>query len=379
MSNVRPISLQSCLGKLLNKLLAHRLGHIFARHPILHPAQRGFVNGGTITKCIDELLDAWDWSRAGKHEQYTLLYDIRQAYDSVQVDVLQRALLRLRMPAAFVSLVVDSLTGLSSCMRTAYGLSRTFAVERSLRQGDPLAPLLFVILMDALHDGLECNPFTQQRHGLSMALGNGVQMDLPSLGYADDTSALTNTLADLRVQNDWVQYFMAFNRIRLNHGKCELIGRDAHGQPVTAAALAAAGISIDGHALQPVPHNQPIRYLGVHVSFDGSWAAQQRKAIEKTAMFQRAVVKFGVTIRQAVYMYNVFLMPMLELALHYMHGPGTAACIKQCDRLIIGSIKHAVSSPLMLSHTAVALSIGLLLPSWLETSVKTSELFLRMD
>ena len=101
MSNVRPISLQSCLGKLLNKLLAHRLGHIFARHPVLHPAQRGFVNGGTITKCIDELLDAWDWSRSGKREQYTLLYDIKQAYDSVQVDVLERALKRLRLPAAF--------------------------------------------------------------------------------------------------------------------------------------------------------------------------------------------------------------------------------------------------------------------------------------
>ena len=66
MSNVRPISLQSCLGKLFMKLLAHRLGIIFARHPILHPAQRGFVNGGTTTKCIDELLDAWEWSREGK-------------------------------------------------------------------------------------------------------------------------------------------------------------------------------------------------------------------------------------------------------------------------------------------------------------------------
>ena len=379
MSNVRPISLQSCLGKLLNKLLAHRLGNIFARHPVLHPAQRGFVNGGTITKCIDELLDAWDWSRAGMHEQYTLLYDIKQAYDCVQVEVLERALRRLRLPAAFVALVVDSLTGLSSCVRTAYGMSRSFNVRRSVRQGDPLAPLLFVILMDALHDGLECNPFDGLRHGLRMVMRDRVTMDVPSLGYADDTSVLTNTLDDLRVQNDWVHYFMAFNRMRLNHGKCELIGRDALGQPVTAAAIAAAGITIDGNALQPVPHGQAVRYLGVHMTFNGSWAAQQRKAIEKTAMFSRAVIKFGVTLKQAVYMYNVFLMPMLELALHYMHGPGTTACIQNCNRLIMGSIKHAVGSLLCLSHSAVALTIGLLLPSWLEVSVKTSELFLRMN
>ena len=190
---MRPISLQSCLGKLLNKLLAHRLSHIFARHPILHPAQRGFINGGTITKCIDELLDAWDWSRQRNRQMYTLLYDIRQAYDSVQKDVLERALLRLRLPAAFIALVVNSLTGLSSCVRTAYGLSPSFDVERSLRQGDPLAPLLFVILMDALHEGLECNPFSGERHGLHMDLPGGQSMSIPSLGYADDTSGLTDS------------------------------------------------------------------------------------------------------------------------------------------------------------------------------------------
>ena len=44
MSNLRPISLQSCLGKLFNKVLAHRLSNIFARFPILHPAQRGFIH-----------------------------------------------------------------------------------------------------------------------------------------------------------------------------------------------------------------------------------------------------------------------------------------------------------------------------------------------
>ncbi len=84
MSNVRPISLQSCLGKLLNKLrmLAHRLSNFFARHPILNPSQRGFIHGGSTTKCIDELLDVWEASRQGGHELHTLFYDIKQAYDS---------------------------------------------------------------------------------------------------------------------------------------------------------------------------------------------------------------------------------------------------------------------------------------------------------
>ena len=78
----------------------------------------------------------------------------------MQRDVLVRAMRRLHMPESFIRLITDSLTGLSSCVRTAYGVSRRFEVQRSLRQGCPLAPLLFVILMDALHDGLEHNPMT---------------------------------------------------------------------------------------------------------------------------------------------------------------------------------------------------------------------------
>jgi len=388
MSNVRPISLQSCLGKLFNQVLALRLGTILARFPILHPAQRGFILGGSISKCIDELLDSWDWSRgAGEgpggadapREFYALFYDIKQAYDSVQTDVIKRALQRLRMPPAFVDLIQASLTGLTSRVRTAYGLSASFPVQRSLRQGDPLAPLLFVILMDALHEGLERNPFTGQQHGLVMQLGAHDSASLPSLGFADDTAALANTLANLRVQNEWVHYFMRFNCMRLNHTKCELVGRDAAGLPVTAAALAAAGISIEGNALTPVAHDKAIRYLGVHCSFDGSWHAQRLRTLGMLQLFTRVVSKFRVSLSQATYMFNAFLQPKLELALRYVHGPGTTAWLKGCDRTLVGCIKHAVASPLSLSHSAVALSLHFSLPSWLETSIKVAELFLRIN
>ena len=245
MSNIRPISLQSCLGKLFNKVLAYRLAKILSLHPILHPSQRGFVLGGSITKCIDELLDVWDWSRCSrpKHELYTLFYDIKQAYDSVQVEVLVRALHRIHLPAAFVALIAHSLTGLTSCVRTVYGPSRSIAVERSMRQGDPLAPLLFVILMDALHEGLDTNPFTGRQHGLQL-----MSTYLPSLGYADDTTVLTSSLPDLRIQNDWVAYFMRFNSLRLNPAKCELVGRNGAGEPVSDLDIAAHGIDGGGSA-----------------------------------------------------------------------------------------------------------------------------------
>jgi hypothetical protein len=38
-----------------------------------------------------------------------------------------------------------------------------------------------------------------------------------------------------------------------------------------------------------------------------------------------------------------------------------------------------MQTPLRLSHSALALTLNLTLPSWLEASVKVSELFLRMN
>ena len=388
MNNIRPISLQSCLGKLLNKLLAHRLSDIFSRHPILNTAQRGFIHGGTTTKCIDELLDAWEWSRKGHHELHTLFYDIKQAYDSVQKDVMLRALRRLRLPESFVHLVGDSLSGLSSCVRTPYGLTRNFDVLRSLRQGDPLAPLLFVILMDALHDGLEVNPFSGQRYGCNINILDRV-IALPSLGYADDTTVLAASLESMTKQNQWVIFFMAFNKMRLNPSKCELVGwrphRDADGnmhlQAITAADTAAHHLTVEDQTLQPLSMDRPIRYLGLHIRGDGDWSAQTLKSINMVNLFTSTASKFSVTVSQATYMFNVFLLPKLELALRYVHGAqGTVkAWLTSLDRVLIGCIKHLSGAALRLSHSIVASCTGLILPSWLEATSKVSEMFLRLN
>lgn len=116
-------------------------------------------------------------------------------------------------------------------------------------------------------------------------------------GSSDDTNVLTGSLANMRIQNDWVHYFMRFNLLNLNHNKCEFVGRYAGENPtdVTAADLQLHGIAIEGNPIEPVAHDHPIRYLGVHCCFNGSWRAQHTKSLGMIYKFTSIVRKFEVS------------------------------------------------------------------------------------
>jgi ribonuclease HI len=236
--------------------------------------------------------------------------------------------------------------------------------------------------MDALHDGLHTNPFDQKQYGCTLTWnnhGHPKSVYLPSLGYADDTTTLTNSLVNLSIQHKWVEYFLSFNHMRINPSKCELVGRMKDGSSVTLAEIQLHHISVEGTYVVPRPHDKPIRYLGLHIRFDGEWKDQFTKSYQMISLFARIINKFSLPLSQAAYIYNTFLLPKLELALHYVHGAGVKKWLKECDGLLVGAIKHAIQTPLMLSHTAVAMILGFRLPSWIEVGVKVSELFLRIN
>ena len=60
------------------------------------------------------------------------------------------------------------------------------AVQASVRQGDPLSPLIYICITDALHEGLRRNPlFDNCKTGYTFS--NDAKLTVSSTGYADDT------------------------------------------------------------------------------------------------------------------------------------------------------------------------------------------------
>lgn len=76
--------------------------------------------------------------------------DVRKAYDSVHWDFLSKLLSALNFPQKFVHWLLECVHSVSYSLVLNGEMLPLFAARRGLRQGDPVSPLLFLLVMKYL-------------------------------------------------------------------------------------------------------------------------------------------------------------------------------------------------------------------------------------
>jgi hypothetical protein len=190
-SEMRPISVLQEFSKIASKVLANRMGEILLCHPqIMSRAQRAFLKDGSTSQCLNIALNILEdfqekKKKNSKSQLFMMAYDQVKAYDCVQAYTIKASLERFNLPGLFINYVLSNLEGATSCFKTFYGPTADIPVEASVRQGDPLSPLVYVCVTDALHCGLEYNPIYDCKTGYCFS--NDSFLLVASTGYADDT------------------------------------------------------------------------------------------------------------------------------------------------------------------------------------------------
>jgi hypothetical protein len=309
-SDMRPITLLSEIGKVTARILADRISAVLCAMPeLLNINQRAFLKNGDVAQCIAALLDVFE-DHLGKRRAdpranlYCVSYDLSKAYDSVQEYSIRVSLERFELPPEIVDYVCSSLWGSKSRVRTRDGPSDTFDVLSSVRQGDPLAPLVFILVLDALHCGIEeiC-----LRDGHGVDLGGGVR--LASMGYADDTAIVADSEAGIRALHEWVRGFFGAHAFKINSKKTKYV---CSADPAGVECLHG----VDGIAhISPLPSCTSFRYLGILLNLDCKWNDEVER-LEKLVLFVRArILNFRIPLAPAVDAINSFLLPKMEAGL----------------------------------------------------------------
>jgi len=169
----RPISLTSCLGKLLEKIVADRLSHMLEARGDLNSNQAGFrrnrCTGDQVLKLVQETSDEMH-ARKGNFSIVTF-FDFSKAYDKVWRVGLLHKMIEKGIPYRFVSYVRHFLSSRQTTVDVNGAKSKMFYLNEGLPQGSAISPLLFLIFIDDIDE----------------ELSNHTSRSL----YADDTAAWT--------------------------------------------------------------------------------------------------------------------------------------------------------------------------------------------
>ncbi|KAI7841815.1 hypothetical protein COHA_004344 [Chlorella ohadii] len=177
-SNYRPITLLSTDYRLLSKVLAHRLGTCLPG--LIGPEQAAFLRSRSIgenahlLQLLPHLL-----ARQGRWALVAFC-DFRKAYDTVARGFLLAVPRQLGLGDGFVHWVQLLLMHTQTAAVVNGCLSRPALFLAGVRQGCPLAPLLYLCLAQALLRLLQARGVGIQAAGLHLA----------ALQFADDRKAL---------------------------------------------------------------------------------------------------------------------------------------------------------------------------------------------
>ncbi|KAL0293706.1 UNVERIFIED_CONTAM: Retrovirus-related Pol polyprotein from type-2 retrotransposable element R2DM [Sesamum radiatum] len=242
----RPISCCNVLYKAVTKILVQRMRSIL--HTLISPSQNAFVPGRSIG---DNVLLALVYNQRNLPPRCALKVDLRKAYDTVEWDFLKAALTLFGFPERFIQWIVECVTttSYSVCINGApHGF---FRGARGLRQGDPMSPFLFVLVMEVLT--LMLRQRIEQNGGFSYHW-RCEAVQLFQLSFADDLLLFSKAEPNsIQLFKDGLIDFAELSGLQANLQKSHLI------LSRSAAAYRDSLLAIldfqEGHL--------PLRYLGL--------------------------------------------------------------------------------------------------------------------
>ncbi|WOG89358.1 hypothetical protein DCAR_0208596 [Daucus carota subsp. sativus] len=215
LQDYRPISLINSVFKILSKVLANRIK--FKLDDLISESQAAFVKGRNISDSIFMVNEIIHFLQLSKTEGLVIKLDFAKAYDSINWACLLHVMKIMGFGQSWCSWITACLSSTRMSILVNGVATKEFSPQRGLRQGDPLAPYLFIMVGELLNRLIV--------KASEAGLIDGIQVSSDSapithFQYADDTILViqNNEKSVLGVQNVLL-LFQVISGLKVNFHK----------------------------------------------------------------------------------------------------------------------------------------------------------------
>jgi len=129
---VRPIVLLEAFRKTVVRIVSKRLDQIFVTHKVLEGPNYAGLSGDSTASPIHIMNNILEDARQKNKEVWVLFQDMKKAFDSVSLEMMEKALRRIKLPELMIRFLLSLYNKRKIRVITEYGLTKEFEAENGL-------------------------------------------------------------------------------------------------------------------------------------------------------------------------------------------------------------------------------------------------------
>lgn len=294
----RPISLISCFGKCLEKLILNRLNDHEEDNNIFIQQQCGFRSKHSTIHQILRITETISFGFNNNKSTAMVLLDLRKAFDCVWHDGLIHKLRKYDYPLYIIKIIQSYLSERSAFVAMPAAFSDPFSVLSGVPQGSLISPHLFNLFINDI-------PIPRNGHLSLFADDTAFYVQVPWKNLKSAKTTIVKALISLQTYfNDW--------KIFLNEDKTEFIIFSKSTKMLNKTKTDIISLNNKTFEWRPV-----VKYLGIYLDskllfkHHIDYSINKAKGISFSSLYCLLNRKSVVSIDSKVRVYKTYIRPVL--------------------------------------------------------------------